>query len=220
MRIADERFIHITQVHRAAVGDTLRVGKLNGLMGTATISALGDSHVELAVVLTQPPPEKLPLTIILSLPRPKMLRRIFRSVAELGVEQLIVINSQKVEKSFWNSPALSPDKVSGYLHAGLQQAKDTVPPTVVFERLFKPFAEDRLPDLVKDRRGLIAHPRTELPCPFQLNQPCVLAIGPEGGFTDYEVNKFVEAGFDPVHMGERILRVENALAALSSRLFG
>lgn len=219
-RIDGERFTHITQVHRSAVGDTLRVGKLNGLMGTATITALGDSHAELAVTLTQAPPEKLPLTIILALPRPKMLRRIFRSVAELGVEQLIIINSQKVEKSFWNSPALSPDKVEGYLQAGLQQAKDTVPPKIVFERLFKPFVEDRLPTLLKDRRGLIAHPRTERPCPFQLNQACVLAIGPEGGFSDYEVNKFVAAGFDAVHMGKRILRVENAITALTSRLYG
>lgn len=215
-----ERFTHITKIHRATVGDSLRVGKLNGLMGTATITTLSDNHAELSVALNQPPPEKLPLTIILALPRPKMLRRIFRSVTELGVEQLIIINSQKVEKSFWNSPALAPDKVTSYLHAGLQQAKDTVPPKVIFERLFKPFVEDRLPTLLEHRRGLIAHPRTELPCPFQLNQACVLAIGPEGGFSDYEVDKFIATGCDAVHMGERILRVENAITALTSRLFG
>ncbi len=103
--------------------------------------------------------------------------------------------------------------------AGLQQAKDTVLPRVSFKRLFKPFLEDELPAIVQGSRGIIAHPATGKPCPHSINESAVLAIGPEGGFTEYEVNKFIEAGFEGIHLGERILRVENALAAITSKLY-
>jgi RsmE family RNA methyltransferase len=217
--LTDERFKHIRKIHQSSVGDSVKVGQLNGLMGAGIITAISDDKVDIEVTLQQSPPEKLPLTVILALPRPKMIRRIFRSIAELGIEELIVINSYKVEKSFWNSPALTDEKVEGYLVAGLQQAKDTVLPKVSFKRLFKPFVEDELPAIIKGSRGIIAHPATGKPCPHAINEKAVLAIGPEGGFTEYEVNKFIEAGFEGIHLGERILRVENALAAITSKLY-
>ncbi len=219
VRLQDERFEHIRKIHQAKIGDHIRVGKLNGLMGAGSILSIDDHHVDIAVQLNLPPPDKLPLTVILALPRPKMIRRIFRSIAELGIDELIVINSYKVEKSFWKSPALESDKVEQYLIAGLQQAKDTRLPKVSFKRLFKPFVEDELPTIIKGSRGLIAHPDTGIACPHQLNQAITLAIGPEGGFTPYEANKFIEAGFEGIHLGDRILRVENALAVLASKLY-
>jgi RsmE family RNA methyltransferase len=217
--LSDERFTHIRNIHRAKVGDTVRVGKLNGLMGHAIIQTISDNAVQLRISLDQPPPAKLPLTVILALPRPKMIRRIFRSISELGINELIIINSYKVEKSFWQSPALDDAKVRSYLIAGLQQAKDTVLPQVSFHRLFKPFIEDELPGILNNRRGLVAHPATGQACPFNQKEAIVLAVGPEGGFTDYEVNKFFDAGCEGVHLGERILRVENALTALTSKLY-
>ena len=149
-----------------------------------------------------------------------MIRRIFRTVAELGVQRLAVINSYKVEKSFWQSPALSPEKVHQYLMDGLQQAKDTVLPEVTFHRLFKPFAEDELPGLSADSLALLAHPGLGDACPHQLNKPVTLAIGPEGGFTPYEVEKLRAIGFEGIHLGDRILKVENALTTLTAKLYG
>jgi RsmE family RNA methyltransferase len=46
-----------------------------------------------------------------------------------------------------------------------------------------------------------------------------LAIGPEGGFIGEEIGAFERAGFLPVSMGERVLRVETAVAALIARVF-
>ncbi|ARN73238.1 16S rRNA (uracil(1498)-N(3))-methyltransferase [Oceanicoccus sagamiensis] len=217
--LTDKRFEHIRKVHQSSVGDRVKLGRLNGMMGSGIITAINDHKVDIEVELNQAPPKKLPLKVILALPRPKMIRRIFRSIAELGIEELIVINSYKVEKSFWNSPALTDEKVEGYLIAGLQQAKDTVLPKVSFQRLFKPFVEDELAAIAQGSRGIIAHPATGKPCPHAINERAVLAIGPEGGFTEYEVNKFIDAGFEGIHLGDRILRVENALAAITSKLY-
>jgi RsmE family RNA methyltransferase len=217
--LSDARFQQIRTIHQSSPGDRVRVGLLNGLMGAGLIESISDSAVDMTVELIQAAPDKLPLTVILALPRPKMIRRIFRSIAELGIAELIVINSYKVEKSFWQSPALQEDKVRDYLIAGLQQAKDTQLPTVSFKRRFKPFVEDELPALLAGKQGLVAHPGSGQRCPQPLNQPALLAIGPEGGFTPYEVDKFIEAGFAGIHLGERILRVENALTALSSKLY-
>lgn len=219
VRINDARFQQIRNIHRSSIGDSVRVGKLGGLMGEALIEQIDEQQVELSVKLDQPPPAKLPLTIILALPRPKMLKRIFRSLAELGISELIVINSYKVEKSFWHSPALAPEKIREYLMGGLQQAKDTILPEVSFKKRFKPFVEDELSTIIADSTALVAHPGSASPCPHQLDTAVTLAIGPEGGFTAYEVDKFVAAGCQPIHLGKRILRVENAISSLTAKLY-
>ena len=219
VRLTDKRCVHIREILKAAVGDPIRVGDLGGAMGVAELVASSTEAVELAVTLDRPPPAKLPLTVILALPRPKMLRRILRTVAELGVRELILLNTAKVEKSYWQTPALSPASTRHYFIEGLQQARDTVLPELRCERLFKPFVEDRLPDIVAGTQGLVAHPGDGETCPVSIDRPCTLAIGPEGGFTPFEIEKLEQAGLRCVNIGARILRVENALTALLGRLF-
>jgi len=215
----DPRFQHISEILNLQIGEQLRVGELNAKLGTATIEQRSLDSIDLHVTLDQSPPPKLPLKIILALPRPKMIRRIFRTIAEMGVAELVVINTYKVEKSYWNSPALEPEIVQSYFKAGLQQARDTVMPSLRFGRLFKPFVEDELAEIAAGTRGLVAHPGNFPTCPSNLTEPCTLAIGPEGGFTSYEIQKLEEAGLQSVQIGERILRVETALTALISRLY-
>lgn len=219
VRLAGRRLTHMREVHRAAVGDSVRVGCLNGLMGDGVIHALDTEHAELSVAFDRPPPSKLPLTLILALPRPKMLRRVFQTIATLGVPRLILVNSYRVEKSFWQTPFLHPDSIRENLVLGLEQARDTVLPEVIVEKRFKPFVEDRLATLAQGTQGLIAHPGDFPPCPRALPGPVTLAIGPEGGWIPYEVELLQKQGLQPVQMGERILRVETAVTALVSRLF-
>lgn len=218
-RLTDKRAQHIREILGAEKNKTLKIGNLNGQLGSGEILHIDDSSVELHIKLDRAPPAKLPLTIILALPRPKMLRRILRTVAELGVRELILVNTAKVEKSYWQTPALAADTVRGYFIDGLQQSGDTVLPTLKFEKLFKPFVEDRLPALLNNSYGIVAHPISVDACPIVFDKDCTLAIGPEGGFTPYEVDKLLQAGMHAVHLGPRILRVENALTTLVARLF-
>lgn len=224
--IADDRVLlsgrrlkHLHEVHRAEAGDSLRVGRLNGLMGSGQLLRLEADEAELSIQLDQPPPAKLPLTLLLALPRPKMLRRVLQTVSAMGVPRLILLNSYRVEKSFWQTPFLEPAAIREQLILGLEQARDTVLPEVLIEKRFKPFVEDQLPQLAAGSLGLIGHPGAYPACPRAVEQPVTLAIGPEGGWIPYEVEKLQEAGLQPVQLGERILRVETAVTALLARLF-
>lgn len=215
----DRRLTHMQEVHRVAVGDSLRVGRIDGLMGNAQVLRLEAGEAELQVTLEQAPPAKLPLTLVLALPRPKMLRRVFQTVATMGVPRLVLVNSYRVEKSFWQTPFLEPEAIREQLILGLEQARDTVMPEVVIEKRFKPFVEDRLPALCADTLGLVGHPGQYPPCPRDVDRPVTLAIGPEGGWIPYEIDLLGKAGLQPVQLGERILRVETAVTALLARLF-
>ncbi|MGE1082579.1 16S rRNA (uracil(1498)-N(3))-methyltransferase [Pseudomonas shirazensis] len=217
--LADRRFTHMQEIHRVAVGDTLRVGQINGLMGQARVVRLEGHEAELQVSLDQQPPAKLPLTLILAVPRPKMLRRLFQTIATLGVPRLILLNSYKVEKSFWQTPFLTAEAIRENLILGLEQARDTVLPEIIIEKRFKPFVEDRLPAIAADTVGLVGHPGDYPACPRAVQQPVTLAIGPEGGWIPYEVDLLAKAGLQPVQLGTRILRVETAVTALLSRIF-
>nr|WP_207187763.1 16S rRNA (uracil(1498)-N(3))-methyltransferase [Pseudomonas sp. TMW22090] len=217
--LRDRRLTHMQEVHRSQVGDSLRVGRIGGLMGSAELLRLDTTEAELRVTLDQPPPSKLPLTMVLALPRPKMLRRVFQTVAAMGVPRIILVNSYRVEKSFWQTPFLEPDAIREQLILGLEQARDSVLPEIIIEKRFKPFVEDRLPAITEGTLGLVGHPGNYPPCPRGLNEPVTLAIGPEGGWIPYEIDLLAKAGLQPVQLGERILRVETAVTALLARLF-
>jgi RsmE family RNA methyltransferase len=217
--LSGRRLKHLHEVHRAEVGDRLRVGRLDGLMGTGQLLRLDAEQAELSIELDQSAPGKLPLTLLLALPRPKMLRRVLQTISAMGVPRLVLLNSYRVEKSFWQTPFLEPAAIREQLILGLEQARDTVLPEIIIEKRFKPFVEDRLPALAAGSLGLIGHPGAYPACPRAVDRAVTLAIGPEGGWIPYEVEKLQEAGLQPVQLGERILRVETAVTALLARLF-
>jgi RsmE family RNA methyltransferase len=219
VHLTGRRLQHVLAVHQAQVGQKLRVGMINGLMGEGEIIHLDKQLLQLSFQLTQEPPVKLPLTLLLALPRPKMLKRILQTVATMGVQRLVLMNSYRVEKSFWDSPFLQQQAIEDELILGLEQGKDTVLPHVILEKRFKPFVEDRLPELSANSLRLVAHPIAEQRCPRDVQQAVTLAIGCEGGFIPYEVDLLAQQGFVPVELGERILRVETAVTALIAKLF-
>ncbi len=210
---------HLRDLLAVSPGSTLKAGEIDGALGTARVLTVTASTVELEVVLDQPAPAPLPLTLVLALPRPKMLRRIFQAVATLGIKQLHLVNSYRVEKSYWQTPWLTDQAIREQLLLGLEQGVDTRLPTVFLHKRFKPFVEDTLPGIAAGTRPLVAHPYADSPCPMGCRDPLTLAIGPEGGFIPYEVDKLVACGFEAVSLGSRILKVETAIAVLAGRLF-
>lgn len=206
-------------MHKAEIGDRVRVGELGGKTGKGEIIELSSEIARLKIQLMDSPPEKHPVKLILALPRPKMLRRILRTVAELGISELHLINSYKVEKSYWQTPVLKQEQLQSYLLQGIEQSMDTEFPKLVMHKRFKPFVEDELPKMITGKHCLLAHPGEYPSAPYgPITGELVLVIGPEGGFIPYEVEKLQRAGCNTVSLGPRILRVENAVNALLGRL--
>ena len=212
----DRRHEHIRGVLKAEIGDALRVGLVNGLRGSGTVVKLSDEHTHLQVELVESPLPRHPCDLILALPRPKMLRRVFRTAAEMGVAHLYLINSARVEKSYWQSPLLQPDRIKAALTAGLERAGDTVLPQVHLHPRFKPFIEDQLPGLIGSQGCWIAHPGASEPLANQSEEGLIL-LGPEGGFVPYEVELAQSMGAQPVRLSDRILSVDTAVTAALSQ---
>ena len=219
VQLQGRRCRHVVHVLRASAGDHLHIGLLNGPAGTGRVTAVSPDTVTLELHLNRRPPDPLPVTLILALPRPKVLKRVLIAAASMGVKEIVLLNAFRVEKSFWQSPLLDRERIDEYLTLGLEQARDTVMPKALLRPLFKPFVEDELPQLIEGSSAFIAHPDAKDNCPRAVAGKVTLAIGPEGGFIPYEIEKLLSAGFHPVSLGCRPLRVETVVPALLSRLF-
>lgn len=223
--LTDYRAKHIVKVLGSRVGDILRVGRINGRMGQGSVLALKRKFpfaVEIDVTLDCDPPPKSPIDLILALPRPIMLRRIFSQAASLGVENIHILHARRVEKSFWDAGLIDESEYNEHLIHGLEQAVDTVLPRVVFHRRFKPFIEDYLPEIENNYDNLLlAHPRHRKKVSEIIDSAegkTLVAIGPEGGWVDYEETKFESASFRGFTLGERILKVDTAVINIHGRI--
>jgi len=219
VRLAGRRAAHVRAVHRVRVGDELRVGLLNGRIGRGRVIDESGEAVDLDVVLERDAPPALPVTLILAMPRPKMFARILQSITAMGVKQIFLIDTWRVERSFWESGKLDPPYVDEQFILGLEQGVDTVMPRLEVRRRFIPFVEDELSAIVSETLPLVAHPLATTPCPAGLQERVTLAIGPEGGFIANEIEILTSLGFREIQIGPRILRVETAVPAILGRLF-
>ena len=216
IRISGKRFEHLL-TRKFKESDSLRVGEINGLCGQGIITKIENNYLEIECALKDKPPHPAAAKLVLALPRPKMLRRILVDISMLGIKDIVLLATNKVEKSFWSSPLLEPENIENYLLKGLEQSCDTVLPHVTLEKKFLPFVEDKLEDF-SIGKIILAHPTAQDICPQPANQPFTLIVGPESGFTKYEIDKLIENGANAVTLGQRHLRVETAATYLLGRL--
>lgn len=219
----DRRHVHIREVLRSKKGDSVRIGLINGPIGSGRILEITPGHIVLSLAFDTPAPPLADTDLILALPRPIMLKRVLAQAASLGVARIFLIKANRVEKSFFHASLLKNEAYREHLLSGLEQAVATEVPEVAIHTRFKPFAEDLLPEIIKTAPvRLVAHPEAEHSligaAPRPLKSRTILAIGPEGGWIDFEVEKFRECGFTPFSMGPRILRVDTVVPALLSQL--
>ena len=137
----------------------------------------------------------------------------------MGVKKIYLVNSWRVEKSFWQSPVLEQSVLRKQMILGLEQSRDTILPQIYQKRFFKRFVTEELPLISENSQGIIAHPKSDKICPSGINNTVTLVIGPEGGFIDIEIETLEKQGFLSYHIGQRILKVETAVPYIISRLY-
>jgi len=219
IRLSGRRFEHISSFLGVKTGEIVQTGLLNGKIGTGLITSLPDKSIEMEVDFTKPPPPALPVHLIMAMPRPKALKRIIQHITAMGVKKISIIKTWRVEKSYLDSPVLNENSLFQQMIMGLEQGKDTILPEIHIKKLFKPFVEDEIPEIIKGTHAIVAHPGSKNECPRNIQKPVTLVIGAEGGFIPYEIELLEKHGFEVIHIGERILRVETVIPALLGRLF-
>ena len=217
IQISDYRFEHMKKVLKCVQNSTCKVGLLNGKLGMGRVTKVTDTAFELTVELDTMPPEPLDLVLACAMQRPQTYKKVLHIAITMGVKKLVFFGSFKVEKSYWDSPVLNEDIFRREAVTALEQCCDTVMPTVEYHRYFKKFVEDEMPRLSFNRTVYIAHPVCGESFPARPVTPALLLVGPEGGFTEYEVTRLLECGAIGGTLGDRILRTEVALPALLSK---
>ena len=194
------------------------MGIRNGQRYLTEVVTISEQHILLRPIQVEAVPAKLPVHLILALPRPKVLRRIIMDAVTLGVQRISLIHSYRVDKSYWQSPFLQ--QLDDYVTLGLEQAGDTISPEIQMYKRFKPFVEDVLPTFISDQKpAYVAHPYAEQQMPHAIQHSCCLIVGPEGGFIPYEVDLLKKNGCQARRLGNRILRTETAVSHILGRLF-
>ena len=212
------RAAHLLNVLRVSPGQTVRVGVLNGPPGIATVRSISDGTVELHCVLDASAPPRPPVDLLLALPRPKVMRRLWAQIAALGVGRIGLTNAERVERNYFDTHVLAPACYRPLLIEGLQQARDTRLPAVSVHRQFRVLVEDDLDGLFGRGLRLAADPAGTRPVGVvtreRRDERILLAVGPEGGWNDFEMRLLRARGFEPVSMGARTLRSDTACIAL------
>ena len=216
--LSDARAAHLLKVLRVTPGQTVRIGLLDGPLGVGTVELARDGRVTLRCAFEPGTPPRPRVDVLLALPRPKVMRRLWAQLAALGAGQIILTNAERVERHYFDTHVLTEASYRPLLIEGLQQARDTRLPMVSVHRQFRILVEDHLDALSGDGVRLVADPGGTMSIGSALSdhkdQRVLLAIGPEGGWNSFELALLAAHGFRLVSLGARTLRVDTACTAL------
>ena len=216
--LSDARATHLLNVLRVAPGQTVRVGLLDGPLGVGTVESARDGHVTMRCEFETRIPPRPRVDVLLAVPRPKVMRRLWPQLAALGVGRIILTNAERVERHYFDTHLLTEASYRPLLIEGLQQARDTRLPMVSIHRQFKILIEDHLDGFFGEGVRLVADPSGTTSVGSALSnhrdQRVLVAIGPEGGWNAFELTLLEAHGFQRVGLGPRPLRVDTACTAL------
>ena len=213
----DVRAEHVLNVLHGEVGQTLKTGEI----GEAEIVAIADGAVTVRVTHDREP---LPswVDLVLAPPRPRVMKRLLPQLATMGVGRIFLVGAKKVEKDFWGATLLKAENYLPLLVDGLMQGGvATEMPVVETRRNLRKFIREELDGLFAASRKVIAHPYgdgADARADGSDGRRLLLAVGPEGGWTDEEVALFEAHGFVRYSLGRRILRTDTALISLLAKL--
>ena len=194
---------------RAKPGTAVTVFDGQGGEWSAEVMNLGRAEVELALQEHHAFERELAheITLAVCLPKGDRQRWLIEKVVELGVARLIPLTTERSTQSAAETPA----KLTRYVIEASKQCGRNRLMQIESPQSWSELAACRLA-----ATGILAHP-TGQPLPkINSNGPTLLAIGPEGGFTDAEVEQAKETNWQVVSLGERILRIETAALVLVS----
>jgi 16S rRNA (uracil1498-N3)-methyltransferase len=217
---------HLIHVMRAKVGTRITLFDGYGLEHAAEVERLGRSEATLAILASASVDRELPfeLTLAVALPKGDRQKWLVEKATELGVTRLVPLQTargvaQPVQQAL---ARLRRTVIEASKQCGRNRLMDIAEPAD-----WAAFIERSRAVALR----LLAHPAAQCPesKPACLREalvgrralePVSAAIGPEGGFAEPEVAAATAAGWLPVDLGPRILRVETAALHLAAIVAG
>lgn len=218
--VLGERARAVCSDHALQIGIEVKGSVLGEGRGRCRVLSLAPERIEFEVTLDVPIADRSGVHLIVGVPRPQTVKKVLHAATTGGVNSVHFVRSEKGERSYLQSRALERIEVDRHMHKGMEQAFDCVPPIVTVHERFRPFVEDFLPTLSDGGARIVAHtaagPALSSCEPLMQNpqREVVLAVGGEAGWSEFEVSLFQQQRFQPISLGERILRVEEAVLVL------
>lgn len=197
---------HLTTVRRFGPGDTVVLFNGDGFEYAAEIISTGRRQATLNVLRAEAVSRELPfeLTIAAAMPKGDRGDFLIEKLVELGVSRFVPLHTDRT--------VVQPrESRLAKLHQAVIEASKQCGRNVLMH-IDEP---TRWSDFLKTAQAgqrLILHPNGD-PLLSRDSAPVTFAIGPEGGFTDEELNAAITSGWVQVSLGPRILRVETAAIA-------
>jgi len=207
---------HLSRVLRAEIGqqyDTatpagVRVGRIV-YVTEGSVDFLLSDFLPNPVVIT---PE---ITLALAIFKFDRMEWAIEKCTELGVTKIIPFIAARTEKHLAQAAQKRAERWRRLATQASEQSRRSTPPAVddpiKFDQLIATDANKDAPT-----RIVLAESETTLSLASPLTQAqgrIILAIGPEGGWTSGELNKFTQSGWKSATLGPTILRAETAAIA-------
>ncbi len=205
---------HLARVRRAAEGDRVEVFDGHGSIYDGAILQVTRDAVMLNLGAPRPGRSAaFPLTLAVALPKGERLDWLVEKATELGVARFVPLRTQRstVDPRSSKLERLRRLVIEACKQSGRGTLMDLTEPVLYSEFLRQ--TDSALP-------RLLAHPSGAPRFAWPAIHPngAVLAIGPEGGFADEEVDEATTAGWVSVQLGATLLRIETAAIAGASLL--
>jgi len=206
---------HLARVRRVEVGQVVELFDGRGANFRAEVEDLGRGHVDLRVVgpKSQARPPALTLSLASAVPKGDRFDWLVEKATELGVARLTPLTT---ERSVVDPRSAKLDRLRRVVvEASKQSRRD------LLMELDRPIEWPALLKSAGADHRLLAHPGGRPIAGvggFRRGESALLAIGPEGGFSDLEVEQAISAGWQAVSLGPTTLRVETAALAASALL--
>jgi 16S rRNA (uracil1498-N3)-methyltransferase len=208
---------HLIHVMRAVPGEQVVLFDGHGAEFQAVVGKIGRGEVKLSVLSRDEVDREssIHVTLAVALPKGDRQKWLIEKAVELGVACIVPLSTERGVAQPIESALVRLRRL--VIEASKQCGRN---------RLMQIETPWNWSELVAgtphEASRLLAHPRLDPSThPWvALSDRVVAAIGPEGGFSDAEVSLALDAGWQPVDLGGRILRVETAALALATLATG
>ena len=205
---------HLSRVLRVRIGQEFDIS-IGNQVRRGTISRVDDARVEFTLGESVPMAAAPCITLALSIFKFDRMEWAIEKCTELGVSRIVPVVASRTEKHLAAAAVKRVERWRRLAHQAAQQSRRAAPPEIA-----QPTKLDEAITLPGRMRILLSESETETSLNDALqagsSDDIILAVGPEGGWTENEIGLFRQAGWGSVTLGANILRAETAAIAATA----